>query len=242
MTALGSLLDAFRTLPQRWFGQVWPEREPPPLPHMDAREHALRRLREYLSLLVFSRTGESADASPIRFSVPIKSIHTEMPDEPQGMHYPGIGMIGARGAHDAPGLGPLAPFDETLDVYGPGTVLLWLGEYTETIQLEIFASFPAERRALLVGITSALRINQWTYTLHLSLPSYYDQTASFVLIDSTRIDDPDVIKGRRRALIGVQLTVPEVLLVNTVTMQPLLQVVVQPSDRELDAENQGTGQ
>ncbi len=216
----------------RWFGDVYPAKEPAPLPSADARDHALRRFREFLAALVFSRKGDRP-GEDIAFQVPIESIFVDQPDDPQRLTFPAISIVSARGDHDTYRLGPFDLQDDTLDVYGKGTALLDQGWYEETFTLEVWGNHPADRLALLAGIKAALRVSQRSYALILSLPSYYDQQAQFSLEASQSVDDPSVIQGRRRAQIYIELGVPEVLLVNAVTLQPAAVVMVVDSEGEL---------
>lgn len=226
--------EAFALIVGRWFGQVYPAKEPAPLPAADARDHALRRFREFLAALVFSRKGD-APGSTISFRVPIDSIFVDQPDDPQRLAFPAISIVSARGDHDTYKLGPFELQDDSFDVYGHGTALLEQGWYEEEFTLEVWGNHPADRLALLAGIKAAMRMSQRSYALILTLPSYYDQTAQFSLEASQSVDDPSVILGRRRAQLYIALGVSEVLLVNAATLQPAVVVQVVDATGELDA-------
>ncbi len=225
--------EAFALIVGRWFGQVYPAKEPRPLPAADARDHALRRFREFLAALVFSRKGDTP-GSTISFQVPIDSIFVDQPDDPQRLTFPAISIVSARGDHDTYKLGPFELQDDSLDVYGPGTALLEQGWYEEEFTLEVWGNHPADRLALLAGIKAAMRMSQRSYALILTLPNYYDQTAQFSLEASQSVDDPSVILGRRRAQLYIALGVSEVLLVNAATLQPAVVVQVVDATGELD--------
>ena len=219
--------EAFAMLLGRWFGDVYPSREPEPLPPADARDHALRRFRDFLAALVFSRKGD-APGQGIAFQVPIDSIFIEQPDDPTRLTFPAISILPARGDHDTYKLGPFDFVVDSFDVWAPGTALLDQGWYSEVFTLEVWGNHPADRLALLAGIKAALRVSQRSYALQLTLPSYYDQVAQFSLEASQNVDDPSVSAGRRRAQIYIELGVPEVLLVNAVTLEP--HVIVEAVD------------
>jgi len=110
--------------------------------------------------------------------------------------------------------------EESWNVYAPGTVLVLLGEYSEQITVEVWGSHRAERRALLTGIARGLRASSDTYPIRIRLPEHYDRTAEFWLEAGQHIDDPDVVRGRRRGHLFVNMRASEVQLVNVVTMRP----------------------
>lgn len=220
-----SIREAAFTLLGHWFGEVYPERRINPLPPSTARDFALRRFREFFSLLTFSRKG-TTDETPISFKLPIERIFVEQPDNIPDLREPALGMIPSRGIHNTYGLGPPEFLEDTFDTYGLGTALLLQGEYTERFQVETWGGHPAERQALLAGVQGALRLSQRSQALTLTLPDYFDRVATFRLDESQNIDDPDVVRGRRRGLLEVELTVPEVLLVDAVTLRPAARVQV----------------
>lgn len=225
MALSSTIRDAAATLFGSWFGQVYPERQSGPLPPATARDHALRRFREFFSLLVFSRKGTDPE-HPISFSIPAERIFVEQPDDIPDQKAPALGMIPSRGIHNTYGLGPPDLLDDSFDVYGLGTALLLQGEYTESFQVEVWSSHPAERQALLAGVQGALRVSQRSQALTLTLPDYFDRVATFRLDESQNVDDPDVVRGRRRGQLMVELTVPEVLLVDVVTLRPAVRARV----------------
>lgn len=220
-----TIRDAAATLFGHWFGQVAPERVSGPLPPATARDHALRRFRQFFSLLVFSRKGADAE-HPISFQVPIEQIYVEQPDNVADLKFPALGMIPSRGLHLTYGLGPPELLEDSFHQYGRGTALLLQGEYTESFQVEAWSNHPAERQALLAGVQGALRLSQRSQALTLTLPDYWDRVATFRLDESQNVDDPDVVRGRRRGQLMVELTVPEVLLVDAVTLRPAARVRV----------------
>jgi hypothetical protein len=221
-----SLREAFALVAGRWFGDVYPAREDRPLPDYDARSHALRRLAEFLSKLDFATTGNVGEA-PRAFQIPFESVHRGQPPDPRDLAFPSIAFIPSRGVHDGIRLGPARLVDETRDRYAPGTALLALGEYVEPFLVEAWGKSNPQRRALLAGVASALRLGQRSTALRLTLPRYYDLVASFSLVESQYVDDPDVIRGRMRGQLLVELRVPEVVLVDAASFRPRVTAVVQ---------------
>lgn len=204
-------------------GVVYPHRASQPLPDLDARTHALRRLREFLSVLDLRRTNFKGGEA-IKYRIPIANIHIEQPDSVEDLKFPGVGMLPGKGSHLSYGLGGPKIIDDTIDLYAPGTALACLSDYSEQFILELWASQRAERRSLMAGIGAALRASETSYAIKLTLPDYFGQVASFSLDNSQPIDDPDVVRGRRRAHLTLTLTIPEVRLVNVERLRPLLAV------------------
>ncbi len=216
------------------FGTVQPTPQERPLPDFDARSHALRRFADFLALCEFSRTGDEGGA-PVRYRVPRANIFVEQPDDVSRLRFPSLAFIGQRGKHEPYGLGPAALLDDTRDVYGKGTALLDLGEYQEAFTIEVWSSHPAERRSLIAGLTTVLRLDEASQSVTLTLPGYYDRTACFWLNESHYNDDPDIIRGRRRGAVFAELRVQEVALVDAVTLRPIVDVdVLQADDPRTD--------
>lgn len=201
------------------YGRVWPVRAEKPLPEVDTRSYALRRFREFLSLLRFRRAG-AVGAKSIEFRVPIENIHTEQPDDVKDLKFPGIAIVPGKGTSEPIGLGPPKILEETWNVYGEGSVLVQSGEYSEDFIVEVWGSQRAERRALLAGISAALRSADDSYSVRMKLPEYFDRVVSFWLNGQMHIDDPDVVRGRRRGHLFVGMCLAEVQLINAVKLRP----------------------
>lgn len=208
-----------------FFGRVTPRNKDRPLPAYDPRSHALNRFADFLAALEWSRMGNIGKPD-ISYKIPRDDIYTEQPDDPASLNFPCIAFLSARGLHDQYALGPSQTIEETYEQFGRGTVLIHQGEYIETFMVEVWGSHIADRRSVLAGIEAVIRTNERSNALQLTLPTYFNRVASFSLIDSQYIDDPDVVRGRRRGQIAVELRVPEVLLVDAITMRPCLCVEV----------------
>jgi hypothetical protein len=200
-------------------GVVWPPGPTRPLPDFDARTHAVRRLCDFVALLDFSRTG-SVPGQQIAYRIPREQCFEEQPDDPTLLKFPSVAVLPGRGVHDNWRLGPVDLVDDTRDKYGRGTALADLGEYVEPLMLEAWGNNPAERRSVLAGVEAVVRLGQRSSALRLSLPGYFDQVATFALNESQYVDDPDVVRGRRRGQVLLELRVREVLLVDAVTLRP----------------------
>lgn len=204
-------------------GTIWPPAPARSLPDFDARTRAVRKLCDFLALLEFTRTMEKG-APPTPYRVPRESIFEEQPDDPVKLRFPAIAVLPGRGVHDNWRLGPVDFVEGTRDVYGRGTALVDLGEYVEPIMLEAWGSHPAERRSILAGIEAVIRLGSRSSALRLKLPEYFDRVASFALNESQYVDDPDLVRGRRRGQVMLELRVQEVLLVDAVTLRPYVDV------------------
>lgn len=194
-------------------GAVYPEQAVQLLPDKDARDYSLERLREYFCALIFQRTGGIGQPT-IPFQLPEDSVHIAQPDDVKDLPLPAIAIIPGRGVHETYGLGPPVMLDGTVGIAGPGTALLRQGDYVENFVVEIWASKKAERRAMLAGLKSALRASDSSSSIYLSLPSYFNMTAGFMLNESQPIDGDEVSRNRRRAHLMVELRVCEVRLTN----------------------------
>ncbi len=183
------------------------------LADFDARHVALETFKLYINRLTFSRTGEPG-APSVPYRIGLDRIHTEQPNDPTILRFPSISMIGSEAEVDTYGLGPPQMDEATADVFGAGTVLVSLSEHVEELNVELWADEIPQRRSLVSGMHEAMMPLETSASLMLKLPSYYDRVASFSLMGVTYIDDPDVIRGRRRAQLRVLLNVPTVALVN----------------------------
>lgn len=206
--------DAARFLKGQAFGDVWPGPASPALQHRDARTHALRTLREFVSLLRFRRTGDTPDGAPIGFQVPKKDIHVYQPDDVQNhAPRPGIGFLPGRATHESYGLGPPEVLEDTADKFGSGLVLVRRSDHVETVPIEIFVAKAPERDGIVAGLKEAFQLDDRSQALRLVCRNYFDIVACFRLDESENIDDAAGTDNRRRAHLYMALQVPEVALV-----------------------------
>lgn len=221
------VLQEFLAEGQQPIGAVFPPRtDAPGLPDKGAREVALRRFADFLSRLPFMRTMRGP---PQPFLVPRKQIHVNQPDSvvgaSGGTKLPTIAFLTSTADEtDSGWLGPADIIDGTEDLYAPDTALFYLGWHTENIPLEVVAAKPATRRAIVEGIKQVLRSADGSSSLTLSLPDYFDQEATFTLLASEYIEDQDAVRNRRRGHLTIQLSMPEVMLANALTLVPFAQV------------------
>ena len=213
------------------YGKIWPKKEYQPLPSLDIRTIALRKFAEFLSLLKFQRAGDSP-GNTIEFQIPIEQIYIEQPDNLDELKFPSIGFLPGRGVSEPMGLGPPEPLDDTLHVFGRDTILLQPGEYNEEFTIEVWGTKKAERRALIAGISSALRYSQVSYPIRIEIPEYYNRVVEFTLEGNEHIDDGDIVRGRRRGHLFVTMRLPEVQLINIAQiLKPI--ITIKASERKL---------
>lgn len=194
-------------------------------PFQDGRTAALLRLRLFISLCRFFREGDRG-GPPVEFRVPIANVHEEWPDDEKTLKLPAIANIPGEGVSEALGLGGPVVCEETVGKYGPGTVIEEAGVYREDIGVEAWGAGKAERRGLMAGLRAAFTSGASGYAIRLKLPDYFDQIATFSLMSSRYFEEPDAVKGRRRASFTLALSVPEVRLVSYPTLRTFVEVAV----------------
>lgn len=199
-------------------GNVWPAMPAQPLPDRDARDYALNALRKFFSYLVFQRTN-AKNLPPISFQIPKDSIQIYQPDDIKNAPLPGIAFLPGRGVHDTYGLGPPEVVEATAGIAGPNTALVRSGVYNETITVEVWGSKIAERRAIVAGLKSAMRMSDRTSAIRLKVPDYFNQTATFSLSESQYVDGDEVSRNRRRAFLMLDMSICEVFVTNVVNLR-----------------------
>lgn len=202
------------------YGTVWPPRpSPKPLPE-DGRTIALRTLAQYIAALNCYRVGKKGEPRTIKFNIPEKQFYIEWPDSKQSMVWPCIAVVHDTAPYDPIGLVSYVE-EESFGKFGPGTVVQWQSEYVEPIQLEIWCSTKAERRGILSAFETAMSPTEQMSGVRFRMPGYYDQLVCFTLNSRKLIDEPDSMRGRRRAVLSVQMRFNTVALINAVTMKPV---------------------
>jgi hypothetical protein len=208
------------------FGTVFPPSADPPSPVVDGRTAALRILKEYISELTFLRDGGQGPG--VSFKVKDTAIFIDSyPDAVTEGQLPSIAFVPGRAEYVALGLGNFIE-EASQDVYGAGTVVQWQAEYTENMTLEIWAGSRAERRAILVGLESALSPTETMYGIRFSMPDYFNQLVCFSLGARTNIDDAEASKNRRKARMEIEMRFNVIALVNYSAMIP--RAVVETQD------------
>ena len=175
----------------------------------------------------------------IPFQIPEKNIHLEsFPDYVEDLVFPSIVFLPGKAVYEPIGLTCYIE-EDTLDRYAPGTVVMWMSEYTETFQLEIWASKRPERRGMLSALEEALSPTEQSYGLIFKVPDYFDEFVCYTVMDRILEDDTESSKNRRRARMSIEMRYNVVRLVNAQGINPEIAVsVLEPGELEdsLDVE------
>lgn len=201
---------------------VYPPRKRQPFPDKDARTLALETFADFLSTLVFRRTGDKG-GKPVPFRIRREDIHVEQPDHVRDLKFPSIAFMPGQGQYIEFGLGEAHILDDTFDLYAPGTVVIEPAEYEEQFVLEVTGAKSAERRAVVAGIEAAMLSRQHSYALRLRLPNYFNSTATFAL-ESRLLVESEAQRNRRVAQMTVTLGVCMAQLINATELQPFVSV------------------
>ena len=204
----------------RLYGLVYPVRNAPRPLSVDGRTIALETLAQYIAALTFYRPGDKG-RDPIPFKIPTEHFFIEQPDDKESMPFPSIAVVHDTARYDVIGLVSYVA-EDSLDVYGKGTLVQWQSEYVETIQLEVWCNTKAERRAILAGIETSMSPTEQQSGIRFHMPDYYDQLVCFTLNDRLLVDGPEAAKGRRSATLSVEMRFNIVTLINANTMIPVV--------------------
>jgi len=192
-------------------------------PAQDGREHALQALRRYVAAIPFAdpeRDGQS-------FKIDDRDIHADFAPADQEPKLPAAGVVSAQADLNSDYLGGQIELEETLHQFGRNTMLVLLGFHQEELTFEVWCRDVPQRRSVNAGIKAAFNAQEGRGSVDLILPGYYDRNARFWLHKAWNPDEPESLRGgRRRALLGLQLKVPEVLLVDAGTMRPIARIDV----------------
>jgi hypothetical protein len=208
------------------WGNVYPPRNLLPiyLPVQDGRTYALEALQAYVAELTFVRPGPTP-GSRIPFTIPPERFWIEWPEQVQEMLEPTIAVVHSRGKFLDIGLVNYVE-EATADVYLPGTVVQWMSEYRETINLEVWTQEKSQRRAVLAGLETAFSPAEEMTGIRFVLHNYFGQIATFTLNAREVIDDRDSALRRRRAQVELEMRFNVVRLIDKQTLQPVSQTAV----------------
>lgn len=207
-----------------------------PLDQLDARTLALRTLRRYIALLNFRREVAPGEDGGRAFRLSLSQIHTEQPKDSGGeADLPSIAFLPGVGSTDTLGIGGISVLEDTLGVDGDGTAIAKYGEYSEQFTIEVVSATVAHRNGLVAGLKQALRMQlEWNETL-LVVPELFGAAAEFSLDEVEYVEEPYADQNRRRALLRVTLTVPELFIIRgfplldpRVLLELGVEVVIEP--------------
>jgi hypothetical protein len=104
--------------------------------------------------------------------------------------------------------------------FDDGTQLEVITEFTQTLTLELWATDPRERAALVAMIESQLNPHSWQYGLRLVLPFYHRTSATYELVSTTYMDSAEDAVAKFRK---VNFSVDASITVYRLTQLPLAQ-------------------
>ncbi len=216
-----SVRESLRSIFRGFVGDVLPEPLPRPLRPIDARGYALEAFADWVAGLEYPVIGSTKNPPPT-IVIPRSNVFVEQPPDPIQLHSPAVSFVPVRGEHE--------PFrmtflEATFGQFAPGAALFQFGEYLETFTVEVWGSHGPERTTIHAGIADAMRRGEWSQALLLQLPAYFGVVARFTLA-SEHIDDADVVRGRVRSHLYILLEVPEVQLLDAVTLKPAVAMTI----------------
>jgi hypothetical protein len=217
------------------FGEVYPRRPTPIPPVYDGRTAALRILRKYISELTFYRPGGKDvignQKDPIAFSIAERDIHVERPDDEEEMRLPALALLAkTNGDYEAIGMTSVVE-EDSFEKYAPGTVLIWMSEYSENFDIEIWAETKQQRRAITLGLEQALSPIEQMAGIRFLMPDYYEQLVCFELQTREVIEDDTDLLVRRKAKMEVQMRFNVVALVPVNLLEPAVDVLVDADEK-----------
>lgn len=211
-----------------------PFRAPPSgpcTPAGEVRQVALEALRDYLAAVdVHFPNGRVGQIAKDDIFVTASDDHGGGSE----LALPALGMAGGAAEDELLHLGPPDVDDDTWGIAGPGTALAWTGDYRERVTIEVWASDPEERSAVVQALRRAFRPADGMGTLVLELAKYFDVLARFTLAGSQVVDDQDAARNRRRVLLQVDVEAAVVELVGAAKLQPRVRAEVEQGPDECD--------
>jgi len=214
----------------RTWNLLFPRKPVPPPPAIQPRDHAIRALLDYLSLVEWRHEGREP-GSTVGFTIPRSRMHEEKVDDNTTAEFPYLCVDPKRGTwqDEAPPLGPPIVWENT---YDGESVLVEFGLYKETFNLEVWASSPVMRRAVLAGMDVAFAPTGDFAGMSFTLPNYFGVWCWFGLESTTRFDDANLASRRRYGVCEVELWVPMVQRVPIGYFQPRVRLKVNNPDAD----------
>lgn len=211
----------------RTWNLLWPRKPVPPMPAVQPRDHAIRALFDYLAMVEWRHEGPGG--ATVAFTIPRAHMLEEKADDMRTLELPFLVVDPKRGSQveDKPPLGPPIVWENT---YDGENVLIEIGLYRETFNLEVWASTPVARRAILAGMDIAFAPTGDFGGMSFTLPSYHGVWCWFGLNSTTRYDDAQVSSRRRYGVCEVELWVPLVHMVPIGFFKPRTMVHVDNPD------------
>lgn len=185
----------------------------------DTRTAMVRGLCEYLEDMEFSYFGERV----FRF----KKVFESWSEFEENAEYPSAFVYEqVEGEYDNEG--KLTPSVELRDMDSPhGLYLVCYGEYTQSLAIQLWATDPVERMALVAMIENHLNPVEWKTGVSVVLPHYFNAVCTFELRYCKYEESKEQSMQRYRvASIGIDARVPLLRLGGYPTARILSDVTV----------------
>lgn len=183
----------------------------------DVRLGVQRGLAEYIERLSYDALG----GRKVRFA----AVHEEWAEPEEGAAYPSAVVL-LRG----PGIYAPRSFTPVLNPQQrlpppDGRYLVIPAEFTQDLTVEIWATDPMERTALVQMCETAFNPVYWRYGFVLELPHYFNVRATYTLKDVTIPDsEDDALRRYRRAIFTLTAEAPLVTLFSFPDARPLFEL------------------
>lgn len=170
----------------------------------DARTALLRGIKEYVEELTIAVQN--------RHDVAFRQVIEGVAEPEQVSKYPAAAVYGYGPGNYAWEEGTLLPLQhENEDSLPQDTMALLPGEFTLELAVEVWATDPHERVAMVSMLEDAFSPVEWMSGFRLVLPHYASVHAEFGMKSSDYTDDePNVARRYRRALVLLEGRVPVV--------------------------------
>lgn len=189
----------------------------------DVRLALTRGLAEYMELLSYDALG----GRRVRF----KTVHEEWAEPEENAAYPSAAItLQGPGVYEARALQPVLNPKQRLPP-PDGRYLVIPAEYSTNLAVEVWATDPEERTALIQMLESAFNPVYWRFGFVLELPHYFNVRATFALKELTIPDDAeDALRRYRRAIFTLTAQAPLVTLYSFPDAKPLFELSSVGSD------------
>jgi len=167
----------------------------------DARTALCRGMKEYIEQLSFDMLGRT---------VAFKQVFQTWADSEDIADYPSAAVNGSAPGkyNDTPKFSAELP-NPTEGIPGTRDFIISACEYVLDMTLSVWATDNTERSALVAMLEQALNPVDWRYGLLLELPFYFNQRATYELLEGGYVDDePDALRRRRLARYTIRGSVP----------------------------------
>lgn len=177
---------------------------------IDARAAAVAAIAAYLRAATFMIWGAEASDTPFQLT----EVREEWPEASTVLDYPSASLIDVTPTVlEAHNFVP-TPLEDTLDVFGAGTVLWKIAEVSKLLQLDVFCTSKPEREAIAAQLPGLFAPGEDASRVVLAgHPVYYCQPVRCSLEEYQRLDEPQrVFEAERRFMARIRADIDVVEL------------------------------